>query len=113
MPAVTLADLYMDDAVILQPGQPVVRGRAAIIALMKQQAAGPALDMRHRIDEYTAFADIIVVQGGVTGMARPADGSGPFPFATKNLILFKRNAAGEPKIWKVIFNPAPSKTDGQ
>ncbi|MEM7689265.1 MAG: nuclear transport factor 2 family protein [Pseudomonadota bacterium] len=107
LPADTLADLYLEDAVILRPGLPEVRGREAIVALMKEQAAGPALEMTHRADEITRFDDILVVQGGVTGVARPTDGSGPFPFATQNIILFKRDAQGEPKIWKVIFNAAP------
>ena len=107
LPAEQLADLYLDDAVILRPGLPEVRGRAAIVALMKEQAAGPALEMTHRIDEIARFDDVIVVQGGVTGEARPADGSGPFPFATQNLIVFKRNGKEVPKIWKVIYNAAP------
>lgn len=108
LPADELADLYLDDAVILQPGEPEVQGRDAIMELMEAQAAGPELAMRHRIDDYTQFDDLIVVQGGVTGEARPSDGSGPFAFATKNVILFRQDELGTWRIWKVIFNSAPA-----
>ncbi|MEM7701506.1 MAG: hypothetical protein AAF251_06165 [Pseudomonadota bacterium] len=107
LPAETLADLYLDDAVILRPGLPEVRGREAIVELMKEQAAGPALEMTHRMDELTRFDDALVVQGGVTGSAKPDDVSGPFPFATQNVLIFKRDPQGIPKIWKVIYNAAP------
>jgi uncharacterized protein (TIGR02246 family) len=106
--AETLANLYLDDAIILQPGQAAVQGRDAIVELMEAQAAGPALDMTHRIDDFAAFGEVVVVQGGVEGVARPGDGSGPFPFETKNLILLKRDGEGGLKIWKVIFNSAPA-----
>ena len=106
-PAEELADLYTDDAVILRPGLPQVRGRDAVVALMEEQASGPELDMTHRLDEFRVHGDLIVVQGGVTGEARPADGSGPFAFATQNLILLKRQADGQLKIRRVIFNAAP------
>ncbi|MEL6709333.1 MAG: hypothetical protein AAFP79_13715 [Pseudomonadota bacterium] len=110
LPPEELADLYLDDAVILRPGLPVVRGREAIIELMKEQAAGPALNMTHRMDELTRFKDVLIVQGGVTGTAQPADGSGPFPFSTQNIIIFKRDSELQPKIWKVIYNAAPPET---
>ncbi|MEM1050759.1 MAG: hypothetical protein AAGI28_01555 [Pseudomonadota bacterium] len=107
-PAEDLADLYLDDAVILQPGQVEVRGREAIMELMRAQADGPELEMKHRIDELAWFEDVIIVQGGVTGVARPDDGSGPYPFATQNLIVFKRAPDGRARIWKVIYNSAAS-----
>lgn len=99
---------YLPDAVILPPGSGEVRGHDAIRQHLSEAQAGAAIEMIHQIVEMESSAYLVVVQGKVVGTAKPACDPNTYPFETKNIILFKRADDGALKIWKVIYNAAPT-----
>ena len=99
---------YVSDAVILAPGQAEIRGHAAIEQHLADARQSARIEMRHDIVELSAFEDIVLVQGGATGTAQPHGDPNRYPFETKSQIMFKRMADGSLKIWKVIYNDAPT-----
>lgn len=99
---------YSSDAVILAPDQAEIRGGAALREHLSEFGAGVELTTAHEIVELSSLRDMVVAQGKVTGTARPDGDPQTYSFETKNLILFKRAEGGDLKIWKVIYNAAPS-----
>ena len=98
---------YTVDAVILPPDVVEERGHEAIRQHLAEASQGVQLDMKHEIVELTSFTDVVVVQGRVVGTAQPDGDPNAYPFETKNVLTFQRQADGGLKLWKVIFNGAP------
>src|SRR2546428_12494684 len=72
-----LAALFTDDAVALGPGQPPVRGIAAIRAGLRRMVASldiEVLDYKETFEETLLFGDTAVEWGRIEGTERPRGG---------------------------------------
>ncbi|MEL7488571.1 MAG: hypothetical protein AAGJ87_15305, partial [Pseudomonadota bacterium] len=103
---------YTRDAVILAPDQAAIRGAEDLRAHLSASGRGVAIQTRHEIVELKSLAELVVVEGKVTGTAQPDGDPNIYAFETKNIIIFKRTGEGALKIWKVIYNAAPVAESG-
>lgn len=99
---------YSDEAVILVPNEAEIRGMEALRLHLSEFGQGVDLTTRHEIVEQRSLSDMVIVQGRVVGTAQPEGDPNIYPFETKNIILFEREGTEELKIWKVIYNAAPT-----
>lgn len=101
-------EIYERNAVIMAPGAAPIRGHEQLLAHLTEAAPAPGVSFSHFVREVTRHDDLIVAEGGVRGEWRETPDSAPVHFATNNLILLRADAAGELKVWKVIYNEAPA-----
>ncbi len=95
----TLASLYADDAVLMPPGMPLVRGRAAVDAAAKSIAArGGLLHFDPPVVEVTGTH--AHAAGTYTVTVSAADAQGSMVFHAKYLTVFKRVG----KDWKIAYD---------
>jgi uncharacterized protein (TIGR02246 family) len=82
-----LASLYTDDARFLLHGQPIIRGRAAILAEMRDAVAGGPVTLRFETEEVITAGSLVVDIGRITG---PTGQS-------KYVVVYQRQADGSLK----------------
>jgi uncharacterized protein (TIGR02246 family) len=90
-----LAAFYADDARLLFNGQPVIRGRAAIDATLREMVAGGPATLRFVTDEVIADGSLIVDIGRIIS----PNGQ------SKYVVVYQRQADGS---LKVIVDTASS-----
>ena len=101
---------YVSDAVLLAPELFEIRGKKALHEHLSNYANGVDLSMTHSLIELNSFAEVVIAQGKVVGYVRPHGKEEVWPFETKNIIIFRRQSDQSLKIWKVIYNAAPTKS---
>jgi len=62
-----LAAFYADDARLLFPGQPIIRGRAAVDAALRDMVAGGPASLRFVTDEVIEEGPLVVDIGRIIG----------------------------------------------
>jgi uncharacterized protein (TIGR02246 family) len=93
-----------DDVVYLAPDQPAVVGKEAVRALYRNLWGAVIIDMRHVPAETHAVGDLVVARGDARGTVTPRTGGSPMAFDNKYLMLFRRQADGSLKFWRVVAN---------
>jgi uncharacterized protein (TIGR02246 family) len=83
-----LTDFCADDARLLFHGQPIVRGRAAIAAAMRDMVAGGPANLRFVTDEVIADGSLVVDIGRIVSPAGQ----------TKYVVVYQRQPDGNLKI---------------
>ncbi|MEL7312672.1 MAG: hypothetical protein AAFN07_14255 [Pseudomonadota bacterium] len=101
---------FHDDAVIMAPDEAPIRGEHNLLSHLEAAAQATGVSHVHYYRSIERFDDIVVTEGGVRGEWRKTPASDPVAFETNNLIVFREDQKGVLKIWKVIFNHAPSST---
>ena len=96
----TISRLYTEDAELLVPEVPVFRGRAAIAQAWKRMLGSGGHGVRVDITEVQEAGDWAYEVGRFTVSA----GDGSVLNAGKYIVIWKRNATGEWKIHRDIFN---------
>jgi ketosteroid isomerase-like protein len=102
----TKLSVYADDVIHMAPNNGVINSKAELGKHLEETLKHGYADMTHEIVEVSPFDEIVLMRGQVVGTYHPKDGSKPFPFRTKNLFVFRRQADRSLKIWQVIFNPS-------
>jgi uncharacterized protein (TIGR02246 family) len=98
-----LAALYTDDAVVMPPNEPAVRGRAAVKAWL---AAFPAVtDFTISHDRIEGRADLAYVRGTYTMTLRPEGAETPVTARGKYIEIRRRQPNGEWLLETDMFNP--------
>jgi uncharacterized protein (TIGR02246 family) len=109
----TLRTLMSDDAVMMPPGGDFVRGRAAIDAGMgrmaKAMAAVEVLDYVLDFEEVQVVGEYAFEWGMIKGRMRRRDGGEVEESAYKVLRILRRQAGGEWKVHRSIWNEYPLK----
>jgi ketosteroid isomerase-like protein len=101
-----------DDIVMLAPDQPAVEGKDAVREWYRGFYATFNSEMRHQppLETY-AIGDLVMARGVAGGKATPKAGGPTITMDNKFLMLFRRQADGSLKAWRVAFNtnaaPAP------
>lgn len=111
-----LADLFTDDAVLLEPGSPAVIGKAAILGEnQKQKAAHPA----SKVTKYQPdIKDTQLLEGWAfewayfDGSYQETDKSPVQSFRGKSLRIVRREPDGSWKFARVMWNVAEDKGPG-
>ena len=103
--------LSTDDVVMLAPDQPAVVGKAAVREVYRGLYTTLNLEMHHQppVETY-AVGDLVIARGDAGGTATPKAGGTAVTMNNKFLMLFRRQADGSLKAWRVAFNtnaPAP------
>jgi uncharacterized protein (TIGR02246 family) len=83
-----LAAFYSDDATLLFHGQPVIRGRAAVDAALRDMVAGGPASVRFVTDEVIADGSLVVDIGRIVG---PTGQS-------RYVVVYRRQADGSLRI---------------
>jgi uncharacterized protein (TIGR02246 family) len=83
-----LADFYADDARLLFHGQPIIRGRAAVDAALRDMVAGGPASLRFVTDEVIEDGSLVVDIGRIVG---PGGQS-------KYVVVYQRQADGSLRI---------------
>lgn len=97
---------HVDDGVVaLMPDQPAMVGKNAVRESYRSLYGTFTFDMRHApIDTY-AVGDLVISRGDASGTLTAKAGGPPMPFNNKFLMVFRRQADGSLKIWRVAANP--------
>lgn len=93
-----LAAFYADDARLLFHGQPIVRGRAAVDATLREMVAGGPASLRFETDEVIEDGSLVVDIGRIVG----ATGQ------SKYVVVYRREGDGS---LRIVVDAANS--DGQ
>lgn len=80
---------YTDDAQLLFPGQPVLRGREAVEATMREWVANGPVKVRFESLDVIADGSLVVDVGLIVGPSGPS---------SKYLLVYRRQADGSPRI---------------
>jgi uncharacterized protein (TIGR02246 family) len=109
-----LAALFTDDAVALGPGQPPVRGIAAIRAGLRRMVASldiEVLDYKEAFEETLLFGDTAVEWGRIEGTERPRGGVEVSTSRVHVMRILRRQPDGNWRIHRTIYAPAAAEGD--
>ena len=109
-----LAALFTDDAVVLGPGQPPVRGIAAIRAGLRRMVASldiEVLDYKETFEETLLFGDTAVEWGRIEGTERPRGGVEVSTSRVHVMRVLRRLPDGSWRIHRTIYAPAAAQED--
>jgi len=96
---------YVADSVVsLMPDQPATVGKEAVREFYRNFYGIFNIEMRHAPVETYAIGDLVVSRGDASGTLTPKAGGPPMPFNNKYLMLFRRQADGSLKVWRVAAN---------
>jgi uncharacterized protein (TIGR02246 family) len=101
--AATIAKLYADDATLLPPGSPPIKGRAGIQAFWQSLFDAGASDAKVRIVEVRSCGDLAYEIGAFEAKL-PTPQGGVAPAEGKYVVVWKQQADGGIKMIADIFN---------
>jgi ketosteroid isomerase-like protein len=93
-----------DDVVALMPDQPALVGKAAVRESYRNLYGTFNFDMHHAPIDVHSVGDLVIVRGGASGTLTAKAGGPPMPFDNKFLMIFRRQADGSLKVWRVAAN---------
>ena len=93
-----LASLYADDAVWMPQNSPMIKGRVAIEAALKERFKGPGV--LKFTGTTSAVSGTLAFVAGTYTVTVPVDGAAPVSFAAKSLTVFKRVGND----WKIAYD---------
>jgi ketosteroid isomerase-like protein len=93
-----------DEAMFLPPNAPPISDMETIRAAYRNEFDSSDFDLTITTEEIHVSGDLAFSLDNWTGSANPKDGSDPIMFDNKNLIIYKRQADGSWKTWRVMFN---------
>lgn len=106
----TLRSLMDDDAVVMEPGRPPLRGRAELDKSFAQRSAGgsPVVieDYRLEFEEVEIVADRAIEWGRIVGRVRALESGEASELAFNVMRVLKRDAGGAWRIYRTIWNEA-------
>jgi len=93
-----------DDIVVLGADQPAIVGKAAVREFYQGLCGMLRFDVHHAPIETHAVGDLVVARVESGGTATPRAGGPAMPVSNKYLMLFRRQADGSLKFWRVAVN---------
>jgi ketosteroid isomerase-like protein len=95
-----VADCYAEDAVVLPPNAPPVRGHGQIRELFREMIEAGAADVTRELSELDVAGDVGYGVGAYT-MALRGPGAEPIRDSGKYLLVYRRQADGA---WRVALD---------
>ncbi len=105
-----------DDIVMLAPDQPAVVGKDAVREWYRNFYGTFQIEMHHAPLETHSVGDLVITRGNATSTIAPKAGGPAMSSNTKVLMVFRRQADGSLKAWRVAFNsdaPPPAAAPGR
>ena len=93
-----------EEAVFLPPIAPPVTGMETIRSIYRNEFDSSNFDLTITTEEIHVCGDLAFSLDNWKGSATPKNGSEPIVFDNKNLIIYKRQADGSWKTWRVMFS---------
>ena len=109
-----VALIYAEDAVRMPPDEPMVKGKAAILARRKKGAELYTYKIDNVAEDVQVDGDLAFMRGTFAGTATPKAGGEPIPALGKWMAVYKRQVDGS---WKCIAdiynrdNPLPEEKE--
>jgi ketosteroid isomerase-like protein len=97
----TWADFYVNDAAVLAPNAPAIRGRDAMLAWAR--SLPPIASFRRTSDEVEGGGDVAYLSGRYWWVLAPP-GAPVIPDSGKYIQIWRRQADASWKITRAIFN---------
>ena len=113
-PEKLVSTIYTEDAVRMPFDQPMLRGKAAILAWFKKNAEMYTYQLDNVAEDVHVDGDLGFMRGTNTGSYTPKAGGDPIPAIGKWMAVYKRQADGTWKVIADIFNsdiPLPSEEE--
>ncbi len=98
--AARVAAVYADDACILMPGQPIIRGKAQILAFWQAALDGPVQAITLDTTDVEVSGGLAYGVGNNTIMLKPA-GETPREEKGKYVVVWRRESAGG---WEIVVD---------
>ena len=105
---------YAEEAVRMPPDEPMLKGKAAILAWFKKEAEQYTLQIDDVPEDVQVDGDLAFMRGTFAGTVTPKAGSEPVQVKGKWMAVYKRQVDGS---WKCIAdiynsdNPLPEEKD--
>ena len=93
-----------EEAVFLPPNAPPVAGMETIRSIYRNEFDTSDFNLTITTQEIQVCGDLAFSLDNWKGSANPKDGSESTVFDNKNLIIYKRQADGSWKTWRVMFS---------
>ncbi len=93
-----------DDIVLLGSDQPAIVGKAAVREFYQGLCGTMRFDVHHAPIETHAVGNLVVARVEAGGTATPRAGGPAMPVNNKYLMLFRRQADGSLRVWRVAAN---------
>lgn len=97
-----LLPFYAEDVVFLPPNQPEIRGRAALLELLRHLP--PVMTYDVRVDEIEGCGDLAYAKGSYALSLRPDSGTPPVRDTGRFLHILRKRADGSWLITRDIFS---------
>jgi len=104
-------NLWSKDFAHMAPNNEVITDKKELAIYLEKEKATATIKMKHSIIDMFSYEDIVIMRGSVNGSFSLKNSKVVIPFKTKNLFVFKIKSGGLLKIWKVIYNSVPNKTE--
>ncbi len=95
-----VAGLYADDACILMPGRPIIRGKSQILAFWQAALEGPVQAVTLNTTEVNVSGDMAYALGNNSVMLKPA-GEYPRQEKGKYVAVYRRRAGSG---WEIVVD---------
>ena len=102
----TVMSLYADDAVLLPPGEPPVRGRGVIRQRYEAIFSSSTLALVGTVESLRVAGDLAVVRGATSGTVTSKTGGGELKVDDKYVMVLERSDAGRWLIAELMWNRA-------
>ena len=92
-----------DDAVLIEPGQPVVEGKAAIRAYVAACFSNPAFKIHWKSSKVTFSPDGKIAWGGTDEMTLPSPNGAPITLHLRGISIWRLDSDGQ---WRCVVDIA-------
>ena len=99
-----IVSYWSDDALVIEPGQPIYEGKAAIRSFVESSLKTPGFKI-HWVSEQPVFSadGNMAYMRGVDEMTVPGPGGAPITLHTRGVSVWRRDATGE---WRCVVDIA-------
>lgn len=97
-----MLELYADDAVVMPPNHPVVRGKDELLSFMRSFPKVTRAEFR--VDEVDGYGDVAYVVGRYSMTLEPDGAPGPVDDEGKYIEIRRRQPDGSWRLARDIFN---------
>jgi ketosteroid isomerase-like protein len=101
-----------EEAMFLSPNYPAIEGLETLRSIYQTELGSNNYELTITTEEILVSGDLAYSLGIWKGTVNPKDGSEPYVFNNKNLVIYKRQVDGSWKVFRAMYNSnTPSETE--